>query len=60
MSDMYYYENKNYESRFAVNYKPEARLWFVSHGFKLNYVTARDIILLGLIPILENNEVILE
>ena len=60
MADMFYYENKNHSSPFAVNYKPAARLWFVSHGFKLNYVTSSDIIKLGLIPILENNEVITE
>lgn len=58
MTDMYYYENKNWESPYAVNYNASQRNWFVSHGFKLNYVTSREIILLGLIPVIEGNAVI--
>ena len=54
MTDFYYYSNDNYESMYAVNYGVEARYWFITNGFKLNYVTSREMILLHKIPVIEN------
>lgn len=53
MTDFYYYESENWESPYAVNYPPEARLWFVSHGFRLHYVNDEQIELLGKIKLQE-------
>jgi len=55
MSDFYYYEADNFESPYAINYEYQARNWFVSHGIRLHYVTAREMILLNKIPIIEGN-----
>lgn len=45
--DYYYYEYPNWESPYAVNYPPKSRLWFVSNGIKLHYVTDEQIMILG-------------
>ena len=56
MFDYYYYEYPKWESPYAVNYNVEQRNWFVSHGIKLHYVTAEQIIQLGKIPVWDNND----
>jgi len=47
MTDYYYYEYVKWESPYAVNYGPTARLWFVSNGIRLHHVTDEQIKILG-------------
>ena len=60
LSDFYYFEYDTWESPFAVNYDYKARNWFVSHGIRLHYVTSREMILLGKIPVIEGNGKLIE